>query len=68
MKLGASTSFVFRGAAGAREMYVVLQVVNDGRRHFSGGRNLSLADVEKSLSHSARLLEWAAARVSQSMP
>jgi hypothetical protein len=65
MKLGASTSFEFRGAAGAREMYVVLQVVNDARRHVSSGRKLSLADVEKSLSHSAHLLEWAAACVSQ---
>jgi hypothetical protein len=65
MKLGVSTSFEFRGAADAREMFVILQVVNHDRRHVTGGRKLSLADVEKSLSHSAQLLNWAAAYVSQ---
>jgi hypothetical protein len=65
MKLGASTSFEFRGATGARSMYVRLQVVDDTRRHVSSGRELSIADVENSLSHSAQLLDWAAAYVRQ---
>ena len=65
MKLGASTSFEFRGPVGARQMYVALQVVDDSLRHVSSGRKLSISDVEKSLAHSAGLLEWAAAFVTQ---
>jgi hypothetical protein len=63
MKLGASTAFEFYGAAPRRQAHVVLQVVDDARRHVSNGRKLSLVDIDTSLSQSAQLLEWAAGYV-----
>ena len=64
MKLGASTAFGFRGAVGGRQVRVILQNVDDVKRHVSGGRELSLVDIDRCLTHSAKLLQFAADYIS----
>ena len=65
MKLGASTAFVFRGTvAGSTETRVILQNVDDVRRHVTSGRELSLDDVASGLMQSSRLMQFAADHVS----
>lgn len=57
MKLGISTAFGFRGD---KQVRVILQEIDDAKRHVSQGRELSLVDIERSLMQSAGLLQWAA--------
>ena len=64
MKLGASTSFGFR-SDGLRRVRVTLQNIDDAKRYVSHGRELSLADVEVCLRHSAQLLQFAADHVAK---
>ncbi len=60
MKLGALTAFGFRGPVGSTQMRVILQNVDDAKRYVSSGRELSLVDVSRCLTQSARLLQCAA--------
>jgi len=60
MKLGLSTAFGFRGSAGEMDVRIILQQPDDKARHVSSGRELTLSDIERCLTMSARLLQWTA--------
>jgi hypothetical protein len=58
MKIGASTAFGYRGVKGAKDVRLILQDVNDAKRHVSQGRELSLVDIERCLTQTEALLRW----------
>ena len=64
MKLGASTAFGFRGGAGSKRVRIILQDVDDAKRYVSNGRELSLVDTDRCLTHSAQLLQFVADYIS----
>jgi len=61
MKVGVSTSFHFRGLGASTKVAAVLPVIDSVKREVSGGREVSLLDVDRAFDESSRLLEWTAA-------
>lgn len=68
LKVGVSTSFNYRGVPGATQLQLVMQEIDDQRRHVSGGRAISLADIEACVVQSTRLVQWAASHVATCGP
>jgi hypothetical protein len=60
LKLGASTAFGYQGGRGAKQVQLILQEIDDSKRHVSQGREISLVDIENCLTQSRRLMKWAA--------
>ena len=66
MKLGASTAFGFRGGA-AKQVRIILRDIDDAKRYVSNGRELSLVDTDRCLTHSAQLLQFVADYISHTV-
>jgi len=65
MKVGLSTAFSVRGDQDQRQARLLLQEIDDAKRHVTTGQELGVLDVDKCLKQSAELLQFASDRMSR---